>query len=194
MYLKRLFDFFTSLFGLLLFSWLIAVCWLIASIDTKSNGFFFQKRIGLHGKAFSIIKIKTMRPVSGNTTTITQAFDPRITKCGAFFRRTKLDELPQLWNVFVGNMSFVGPRPDVPGYADKLDLKVQSILLSVRPGITGPASLAYKNEEQLLAVQSDPKRYNDEVIYPDKVRINLNYIAHWRFRTDIYYIFKTIIG
>lgn len=194
MYLKRFFEFSVSFVGLLFFSWLIFLCWFVATIDTKSNGFFFQKRVGLHGKTFNIIKIKTMRPVAGYSTTITQTFDPRITRCGAFFRRTKLDELPQLLNVFVGNMSFVGPRPDVPGYADKLDPQVKSILLSVRPGITGPASLAYRNEEQLLAVQSDPKRYNDEVIYPDKVRINLDYVAHWRFRTDILYIFQTIFG
>lgn len=191
---KRFFDFFAAFVGLIIFSWLILICWLIASLETRSNGFFMQTRVGRHGQHFKVLKIRTMRTVAEYTTTITQSRDPRITRSGAFFRKTKLDELPQLWNVLVGDMSFVGPRPDVPGYADRLEKEVQSVLLSVRPGITGPASLVYRNEEELLAAQSDPKRYNDELIYPDKVRINLNYINNWRFLTDIKYIIKTIFG
>lgn len=191
MALKRLFDLLASFVGLVFFSWLILICWLIASFETRSNGFFMQTRVGRYGRYFKVLKIKTMRPIPEYTTTITQSRDPRITRSGAFFRKTKLDELPQLWNVLVGDMSFVGPRPDVPGYADQLEEKVQTVLLSVRPGITGPASLAYRNEEELLAAQSNPKRFNDEVIYPDKVRINLDYIADWRFTTDLKYIFKT---
>jgi lipopolysaccharide/colanic/teichoic acid biosynthesis glycosyltransferase len=191
---KRFFDILAAFFGLILFSWLIFFCWLIACLETKSNGFFFQNRIGQYGKVFKIIKIKTMRPDSSNVSTISTTGDPRITRFGAFFRRTKLDELPQLWNILVGDMSFVGPRPDVPGYADRLDENVQRILLSVRPGVTGPASLAYRHEEELLSAQIDPKLYNDEVIYPDKVRMNLDYIASWRFSTDIKYILKTIFG
>jgi lipopolysaccharide/colanic/teichoic acid biosynthesis glycosyltransferase len=135
-----------------------------------------------------------MRPSALVQTTITQTHDPRITKSGAFFRKMKLDELPQLWNVLVGDMSFVGPRPDVPGYADQLPKETQAILLSVRPGITGPASLAFRNEEDLLATQENPKQYNDEVIYPEKVRINLDYIAKWTFMGDIKYIWQTILG
>ncbi len=193
MFVKRLFDLAASFLGLIFCSWLIVLCWLIASIDTGSNGFFRQVRVGRHGKTFKVLKIKTMKPDSRWTTTITTSNDTRITKIGSFFRKTKLDELPQLWNVFVGEMSFVGPRPDVPGYADKLELNVQKILLSVRPGITGPASLAYRNEEQILAAQKDPKHFNDVVIYPDKVRINLDYIANWRFSTDMYYIMLTFL-
>jgi lipopolysaccharide/colanic/teichoic acid biosynthesis glycosyltransferase len=108
-----------------------------------------------------------------------------------FFRRTKIDELPQLFNVLWGDMSFVGPRPDVPGFADRLE-GVDRIILSVRPGITGPASLKYRDEEALLASQEDPERYNREVIWPDKVRINLDYVKHWSFAGDIGYILKTV--
>jgi lipopolysaccharide/colanic/teichoic acid biosynthesis glycosyltransferase len=191
---KRIFDFIVSFIGLIGLSWLIVACWLIATFETRSNGLFMQTRVGLYKKNFKILKIKSMRPNATYITTITQSGDPRITRSGAFFRRTKLDELPQLWNVLIGDMSFVGPRPDVPGYADQLDEKVQRLLLSVRPGITGPASLTYRNEEELLAEQVDPKKYNDQVIYPEKVRINLEYIANWRFTTDIKYILKTIFG
>lgn len=189
---KRLFDFIFSFIGLCLTWWLILLAWIIASIDTKSNGFFLQKRVGKDGKLFTVIKIKTMRPVSGVDTTITQDRDPRITKWGRFFRKTKIDELPQLINVLFGQMSFVGPRPDVPGYADQLQGDEKRIL-SIRPGITGPATLAYRNEEEILAQQEDPRKYNDEVIYPDKVRINLEYIDNWSLQKDIYYIYKTIV-
>ena len=134
-----------------------------------------------------------MRKVPNFNTTVTSSNDIRITKIGAFFRKTKIDELPQLWNVLLGNMSFVGPRPDVPGYADKLKDE-DKIVLSVRPGITGPAQLAYKDEEQILAKQEDPKKYNDEVIWPDKVKINRNYVINYSFFKDIYYIWKTIVG
>lgn len=192
MTIKRIFDVIAALIGLTVFSWLILICWLIASVETRSNGFFIQNRVGLNGKLFKILKIKTMRPNAMHSTSITHSLDPRITRSGALFRKTKLDELPQLWNVLVGDMSFVGPRPDVPGYADQLEDKVRSVLLSVRPGITGPASLAYRNEEQLLAAQKDPVRFNDEVIYPEKVKINLKYINNWRFGADIKYILLTI--
>jgi len=191
--LKRSFDLIGATLGLLLTFWLIALTWLLATIDTRSNGFFTQKRVGRNGKLFTVVKLKTMRPSREHQTTITQSGDPRITSLGRFFRKTKLDELPQLWNVLVGDMSFVGPRPDVPGYADKLTGE-ERLILSLRPGITGPATLAYRDEEALLAQQDDPERYNDEVIYPDKVRINLNYIRHWRFRDDLRYIWKTVTG
>lgn len=192
--MKRLFDITASAFGLLALCWLILLAWVLASVDTRANGFFTQRRVGRHGKLFSVVKIRTMRVDVGHDTHVTQANDPRITCMGAFFRRTKIDELPQLWNVLLGDMSFVGPRPDVPGYADQLPEAEKALLLSVRPGITGPATLAYRHEEQLLAQQSDPQRYNDEVIYPDKVRINLDYIRQWRFRDDLRYILKTVFG
>ena len=132
-----------------------------------------------------------MKQISGFDTTVTTKNDIRITKWGHFFRRTKLDELPSLWNVLKGDMSLVGPRPDVPGYADKLTGDNRRIL-QLRPGITGPATLKYANEEQLLANVDDPVKYNDEVIFPDKVRINLEYLDNWSLWLDIKIIIRTI--
>ena len=191
MSLKRSFDILFSLIGLLIFSWVIIINWLIAAIETKSNGFFTQKRVGKDGSLFTLIKIKTMKQISGFDTTVTTKNDIRITKWGHFFRRTKLDELPSLWNVLKGDMSLVGPRPDVPGYADKLTGDNRRIL-QLRPGITGPATLKYANEEQLLANVDDPVKYNDEVIFPDKVRINLEYLDNWSLWLDIKIIIRTI--
>jgi lipopolysaccharide/colanic/teichoic acid biosynthesis glycosyltransferase len=192
--MKRLFDIFFSFFGLIFLSWLILIMWVSASLNTGCNGFFVQRRIGRYGKPFKIIKIRTMRPSNVYRTSITTAIDPRITRFGALLRSYKLDELPQLFNILIGEMSFVGPRPDVPGYTDCLKGRERDLLLSVRPGITGPATLAYRNEEKLLAQQADPQKYNDEVIFPEKVRINLEYIQNWRFSDDIRYIWKTIFG
>jgi len=191
--IKRVFDFVVALIGLIIVSPIVVLAWVMASIETSSNGFFIQQRVGRYGKLFKVIKIKTMKKVAGVHTSITASNDVRITKSGAFFRNTKIDELPQLWNVLLGHMSFVGPRPDVPGYADQLEGDDRTIL-SVRPGITGPASLKYKDEELLLANQSDPKLYNDEVIWPDKVRVNKDYIENYSFFKDFYYIWKTIVG
>lgn len=122
---------------------------------------------------------------------VTAAGDGRITPFGAWLRRTKMDSLPELFNVLVGQMSFVGPRPDVPGYADKLQGDDRRIL-QLRPGMTGPATLKYYNEEKILAAQPDPQRYNDDVLYPDKVRINLEYLDNYGFWTDIVIILKTL--
>ena len=191
--IKRIFDFTVSFLGLLASWWLIFIAWIVASFETKSNGMFIQKRVGKDGKLFNVYKIKTMKQVKGVDTTITSANDIRITKSGKFFRDTKIDELPQLWNVLVGDMSFVGPRPDVEGYADKLQGD-DRVVLSIRPGITGPASLKYKNEEEILSKQDDPKQYNDEVIWPDKVKINKEYIKNWSLKKDIKYIIKTVTG
>jgi lipopolysaccharide/colanic/teichoic acid biosynthesis glycosyltransferase len=191
--IKRTFDLFFSVIGLLCIWWIIVIAWLIATIETKSNGFFIQKRIGKDGRSFNVIKIKTMKNITGIDTTITSSNDVRITKSGKFFRSTKIDELPQLLNVFLGHMSFVGPRPDVAGYADKLKGS-DRIILKIRPGITGPASLRYKNEEEILSKQVDSKWYNDNVIWPDKVKINKKYIHNWSLKNDIKYIVKTIIG
>lgn len=191
--IKRFFDLSVAFFGLLFAFPIILFTWLIASIETRSNGFFIQQRVGKNGKLFKVIKIKTMKKVAGVDTSITASNDVRITKSGAFFRNAKVDELPQLWNVLLGQMSFVGPRPDVSGYADQLEGD-DRIVLSIRPGITGPAALKYKDEEDLLAQQDDPKRYNDHVIWPDKVKINRDYIENYSFRKDIYYIWKTIVG
>nr|WP_297458415.1 sugar transferase [uncultured Halomonas sp.] len=190
---KRTFDFLLAAVGLLLSWWLILIAWLAASADTRGNGFFTQPRVGKDGKVFTVVKIKTMRPSRELTTTVTQSGDPRITSLGRFFRKTKIDELPQLWNVLLGDMSFVGPRPDVPGFADKLEGD-ERLLLSIRPGITGPATLKYRNEEELLAAQDDPEAYNRDVIYPDKVNVNLEYIRHWCVMDDIKYIWQTVAG
>lgn len=192
-FLKRTFDIVLAAAGLMLSWWLILLAWLAASIDTRSNGFFAQKRVGKDGKTFTLVKIKTMRPCDEVVTTVTQSGDPRITSLGRFFRKTKIDELPQLWNVLIGDMSFVGPRPDVPGFADQLTGE-DCLLLSVRPGITGPATLKYRAEEEILGAQSDPEGYNREVIWPDKVKINLDYIQNWRLSTDINYIWSTVVG
>ena len=192
-FIKRGFDIIVSFLGLTFSWWLIFIAWVIATFETKSNGFFIQKRVGKDGKIFNVIKIKTMKKVEGIDTTITSSNDVRITKSGKFFRDTKIDELPQLINVLIGDMSFVGPRPDVPGYADKLEGE-DRIVLSIRPGITGPASLKYKNEEEILASQNDPKWYNDKIIWPDKVRINKEYIKNWSLKKDIEYIIKTVTG
>lgn len=192
-FLKRFFDLVVSFFGLFFLWWLILIAFIVATCNTKSNGFFIQKRVGRDEKLFSIIKIKTMKKVAGVDVTITASNDIRITKSGAFFRKTKIDELPQLWNILIGQMSFVGPRPDVPGYADRLQGKDRRIL-SIRPGITGPAQLAYRDEEDILDAQNDPVKYNDEVIWPDKVKINLEYVASNTIFKDFYYIWKTIVG
>ena len=191
---KRLFDIILSFFVLLVSFPLILIAWIVASIETKSNGLFTQDRVGLKGRLFRVFKIKTMVEVSSsNSTSISCPNNIRITRSGKFFRNTKIDELPQLWNVFIGDMSFVGPRPDVFGYADKLQ-DGDKIILSVRPGITGPAQLRYKNEEEMLTAQDDPTKFNNEVIWPDKVRINRMYIENYSFFSDITYIWKTVVG
>jgi lipopolysaccharide/colanic/teichoic acid biosynthesis glycosyltransferase len=190
---KRAFDMALSVIGIALSWWLILLSWIIASIETRSNGLFMQKRIGWNGKPFKVFKIKTMKPIQGMKSTVTTENDSRITKSGAFLRKMKIDELPQLFSVLFGQMSFVGPRPDVPGFADRLEGE-DRIILSVRPGITGPASLKYKDEERILAGQKDPERYNREVIWPDKVRINKVYIREWSMQKDIQYLIKTITG
>ena len=190
---KRIFDMVLSLIGILLSFLIIALALIIASIETKSFGLFIQRRVGKDAKLFNVFKIKTMREVEGVEGTITTSTDMRITKSGKFFRDTKIDELPQLFNVLFGSMSFVGPRPDVEGYADKLQGE-DRLLLTIQPGITGPASIKYKNEEELLSKQSNPKEYNDKVIWVDKVAINLEYIKNWSLKKDIKYIIKTVTG
>lgn len=187
---KRLIDIVAAALGLSLLWPVIAVTWYMAGQDTGASGFFCQQRVGRGGKLFKVVKLRTMRPAEG--TTVTQAGDARITRLGAKLRRYKLDELPQLWNVLIGNMSFVGPRPDVPGFLDRLTGSDRKILM-LRPGITGPATLKYRNEEELLAGVDDPERYNAEVIWPDKVRINLEYLDDWSLKKDIGYIVKTVL-
>jgi lipopolysaccharide/colanic/teichoic acid biosynthesis glycosyltransferase len=154
--------------------------------------FFQQMRVGKDAVLFRMIKFRTMT-INHSGSTISVKGERRITPLGAVLRKYKLDELPELWNILKGDMSFVGPRPDVPGYADKLEGE-DRLLLSIRPGLTGAASLKFSNEEELLALQDDPVKYNDEVLYPEKVRINNNYVRHMSFCLDLKIIFFTLTG
>lgn len=189
---KRMFDVTVALLGLLLCWPVILVCWVIASLETRSNGFFVQERIGRLGCVIRVVKIKTMHSAKGKRSPITACHLDSVTRSGAIFRRYKLDELPQLLNVLRGDMSLVGPRPDVPGYADKLEGS-DRVVLQLRPGITGPATLKYRNEDEILATVKDPVYYNNQVIWPDKVRINRHYYEHYSFFNDLLYLFKTIV-
>tara|TARA_B100000965_G_C19500580_1_gene717266 strand:+ start:165 stop:662 length:498 start_codon:yes stop_codon:yes gene_type:complete len=152
--------------------------------------FYIQKRVGQYGELFSMIKFRTML-VNSDQSSVSVAGQSRITKLGAFLRKYKIDELPSLINVFIGNMSFVGPRPDVPGYADQLIGEDRKIL-NLKPGITGPATLKYSNEEELLSKVENPIEYSDNIIYPDKVKINLNYYYNNNIIIDLILIIKTV--
>lgn len=189
---KRGLDIFAAAAGLAATGWLLLICWVAATIDTRENGFFPQQRVGRDGRVFRIIKIRTMRGVAGITTSVTIAHDRRITRLGSLLRRAKADELPQLLNVLLGHMSLVGPRPDVPGFADRLE-GGDRIILSVRPGITGPATLAFRDEELLLAGVGNAEEYNRNVIYPAKVRLNRQYVENYSLRNDLLYIAATVI-
>lgn len=190
---KRLFDLTVASLLLVPASLPIVLAYLWARIETGESGFFLQERVGKDGKTFRMIKIRTMKRMPGERSTVTTADDPRITRGGRLLRRWKIDELPQLFNVLRGEMSLVGPRPDVPGFADKLRGE-DRIVLSVPPGITGPASLAFRNEEELLAGVEDPQRYNREVIWPQKVRINREYLENWSLKRDVEILWKTLKG
>lgn len=193
MLLKNIFDRVASFFGLLvLWPVLLTVAVLIRVKMPGGPVIFKQKRVGQNGKLFTMYKFRSMTVGHGGSS-VSVAGESRITPLGAKLRKYKLDELPELWNVLIGDMSFVGPRPDVPGYADKLEGEARAIL-KLKPGITGPASLKYRNEEEILAQQPDPIKYNDKVIFPDKVKINLEYIKHWSFLTDIKLIIETVIS
>lgn len=190
---KRLFDVVLAVVLLILTWWVIVIAVIAASIDTRRPGLFTQTRIGKDGAPFTLYKVRTMREVPGFDTVVTTDHDPRITTLGRFLRKTKIDELPQLLNVVRGDMSFVGPRPDVSGFADLLDGE-DRIVLSIRPGITGPATLKYRDEERLLAGVDDPESYNRDVIFPDKVAINRHYIENYSLGADIRYLFDTVRG
>ena len=190
-FFKWCFDRIVAFFGLIVLFLPLLVIAILIKIDSKGPAFFLQKRIGKNGKPFRIVKFRTMYDQAEGDS-VTTADDPRITRMGHWLRHSKVDCLTELVNVFIGQMSFVGPRPDVSGYADQLQGDDRRIL-GLRPGITGPASIKYRNEEELLAQQADPKTYNDTVIWPDKVKINLNYLDNWNFFEDIKLIFKTII-
>jgi len=193
MILKYLFDRLAALTGLLLLWPVLLVVAVLIRIEMPDGPVLFkQKRVGRHGRLFTMVKFRTMT-TSHNRLSISVHGESRITRLGATLRRWKVDELPELWNVLIGEMSFVGPRPDVPGYADQLQGDDRRIL-ELRPGITGPASLKYRDEEELLAKVEDPQTYNDTVIYPDKVRINLYYMDHYSFIKDLQMIVCTVLG
>lgn len=207
MILKFFFDRIVALIGLL-FLWplLIVVAVLVKIKMPDGSVIFTQKRVGKDGKLFTCHKFRSMA-VKHNGSTVSVAGDARITPLGAILRHYKIDELPGLWDVMIGNMSFVGPRPDVPGYADKLEGD-DRVVLKLRPGITGPATLKYRLEDEMISdyvakkqkegdtrpVQKIAEEYNDKVIYPDKVRINKYYYEHYSFIKDIQIIICTVLG
>lgn len=193
MIVKRIFDFLASFFGLLFIWPLLLIVAIMIKVKMPGGPVIFkQKRVGQQGKLFTMYKFRSMT-VGHSGSSVSVRGESRITPFGAKIRKYKIDELPELWNVLIGDMSLVGPRPDVPGYADKLEGDDRRMLL-LKPGITGPASLKYKNEKEILAEQEDPIKYNDEVIFPDKVKINIHYLDHWSFVEDIRIIFKTVFG
>ena len=179
---KKIFDFFFSIFFLIIFSWLLIICVVLSSLDTNSFGIFTQKRIGRFGKPFIIYKIKTVH----DTTKKISAF-------GKFLRKTKLDELPQLYNILKGEMSFVGPRPDIAGYYDKLEGEDRKVL-ELKPGLTSAASIKYRNEERMLLQKENPLEYNDTVIFPDKVKINRDYQRKQSLWVDLKIMVATFTG
>ena len=207
MILKWLFDRIVAFLGLaVLWPVLVIVAILVKVKMPGGPAFFVQKRVGLNGNLFKCHKFRTMT-VKHNGSTVSVAGDSRITPLGAKLRHWKLDELPGLWDVLIGNMSFVGPRPDVPGYADKLTGDDRDVL-KLRPGITGPATLKYRLEDEMISeyvasrqatgdtrsMQEIAVEYNDTVIYPDKVRLNCYYYRHYSFIKDIQMIFCTVLG
>ena len=193
MFLKFIFDRGASLFGLIfLFPVLIIVGILICIKMPGGPIIFKQRRVGQYGRLFTMYKFRSMT-VAHSGSSVSVKGESRITPLGAVLRKYKLDELPELWNVLIGDMSFVGPRPDVPGYADKLEGEDRRMLL-LKPGITGPASLKYRNEEELLAKQENPQEYNDKVLFPDKVRLNIEYLDNWSFSNEIKFIIYTVLG
>lgn len=185
--IKRCFDFLLSILILPFLIVPILVLILISSIDTQQWGVFSQKRVGQNGKLFKIYKIRTLKKEPHYLGHLHQS----ATTLGGFLRNSKLDELPQLFNVLFGHMSFVGPRPDVQGFADELTGE-DRVILKVKPGITGPATIKYKDEDVLLAMQSDPETYNRTIIWVDKVEINKKYVQNWSFSLDLRYILQSI--
>lgn len=201
MFLKWLFDKLVSVIGLVVLSPVLLVVAILIKKEMPGPVLFRQKRVGQHGRLFTVYKFRSMTVKAeasvaskdSEVTSIASMEQSRITPLGEMLRRYKLDELPELWNVLKGDMSFVGPRPDVPGYADQLQGEERDIL-KLKPGITGPASLKYRNEEELLSSIDNPTQYNDEVIFPDKVRLNLYYLKHYSFIKDIQMIVCTVVG
>ncbi len=177
---KNFLDFFLSLLIILTLFGFLIIIFILTTIDTKSNGLFIQNRVGQFGGNFKIFKFKTIHDTSRLSTTF-----------GKFLRKSKIDELPQLVNILLGQMSFVGPRPDIEGYYDKLEGENRKIL-ELKPGLTSLASIKYSNEEEVLGKKENPLQYNDEIIFPDKVKMNLEYYYNQSFVLDLQIIFKTV--
>ena len=192
---KRLVDIFVSIMGIIVFLPIWIIIALLIKITSPGPILFTQDRPGYHKKIFKVYKFRTMYPGSEKMVKGKEVMkdDSRVTGFGKFLRRSKLDEIPQLWNVLKGDMSLVGPRPDVPGYVDCLTGEERDVL-KLKPGITGPASLKYRNEEILLTKVENPQKYNDEVVFPDKIRINLYYYRNYSFWKDLQMIVCTILG
>lgn len=188
--IKRAFDIIASFFGLILISPVLLVLSGLIRFSMPGPVFFLQKRTGKNDKLFTMVKFRTM-VVNSDCNTTSVLGDSRITPLGTVLRRYKLDELPELWNVLKGDMSFVGPRPDVPEYTQRL-VGEERLILRLRPGITGPASIKYSREEEILAKVPDPQKYTDDIIWPDKVKINLDYYYTGSFFKDIEIIFRTV--
>ena len=181
-----------AMVGLLSLWWLMLLVAICIKVKMPGPILFRQQRVGREGRLFTMVKFRTMLVNHGGNS-VSVAGESRITPLGSMLRRWKLDELPELWNVLLGDMSFVGPRPDVPGYADTLTGEDREIL-QLRPGITGPASMKYRNEEEILSAVENPQKYNDEVIFPDKVRINRLYLHDHSFFLDLKMIVATVLG
>ncbi|MDY4614112.1 MAG: sugar transferase [Bacteroidaceae bacterium] len=189
---KWMFDRLMAMVGLLSLWWLMLLVAICIKVKMPGPVLFRQQRVGREGRLFTLVKFRTMLVNHGGNS-VSVAGESRITPLGSMLRRWKLDELPELWNVLLGDMSFVGPRPDVPGYADTLTGEDREIL-QLRPGITGPASMKYRNEEEILSAVENPQKYNDEVIFPDKVRINRLYLHDHSFFLDLKMIVATVLG
>ena len=189
---KWVFDRLMAMVGLLALWWLMLLGAICIKVKMPGPVLFRQQRVGREGRLFTMVKFRTMLVNHGGNS-VSVAGESRITPLGSMLRRWKLDELPELWNVLLGDMSFVGPRPDVPGYADTLTGEDREIL-QLRPGITGPASMKYRNEEEILSAVENPQKYNDEVIFPDKVRINRLYLHDHSFFLDLKMIVATVLG
>ena len=191
--IKRLFDIIFSFVGIVFLFPVFIIVSILIKIDSSGPVFFLQERVGLNGKFFKIIKFRSMKTNHNNSLTVTLENDKRITRIGKKIRKYKIDEIPELINVFIGDMSFVGPRPDVPGYADLLEGESRNIL-KLRPGITSRASIKYANEEMILLNEDDPIAYNNNIIFPDKVKLNLNYYYNNNIWIDIKIIFATLFA
>lgn len=206
MFIKLIFDRLVALIGILCLWWIFPIVAILIKMKMPGPVLFVQNRVGKDGKLFKCHKFRSMT-VAHDGSSVSVAGEARITPLGAKLRKYKIDELPELWDVLIGNMSFVGPRPDVPGYADKLQGD-DRVVLKLRPGITGPATLKYRDEEEQIAAYVEKKQqegdsrstqeiaveYNDTVIYPDKVRLNKYYYEHYSFVKDIQMIFATVLG